>query len=162
MCSQNHSRLSRTLRFAQILGVSALLALSLNTVVQADPIATLRGAEINLEPTSPMMTRQDNSDMRRMRNYPEQPPTIPHKIRGYMIDLKANKCLSCHSRRATADSQAPMVSITHFMDRDNQVLATVTPRRYFCTQCHVPQLQTKPLVGNDFVDADTLINTKGN
>jgi len=162
MRNQNHSRLSRMLRLTQILGMSALIAMTLGTIAQAEPIATLRGAEINQEPTPPMMSRQDNSDMRRMRNYPEQPPTIPHKIRGYLINLNANKCLSCHSRRATADSQAPMVSVTHFMDRDNQVLATVTPRRYFCTQCHVPQLQTKPLVGNDFVDADTLIKAKGN
>ena len=103
------------------------------------------------------MTRMVNSDLREVRNYPEQPPTIPHKIRGYQIDLKANKCLSCHSRTAVGRSQAPMVSITHFMDRDGQVLATVTPRRYFCTQCHVPQHESKPLVENQFIDADALL-----
>ncbi|MBT3288836.1 MAG: hypothetical protein HN380_15920, partial [Victivallales bacterium] len=48
-------------------------------------------------------------------------------------------------------SQAPMVSVTHFMDRDGQVLSSVTPRRYFCNQCHVPQLEVKPLVANDFI-----------
>jgi cytochrome c-type protein NapB len=32
-----------------------------------------------------------------------------------------------------------MVSITHFMDRDGQFLASVSPRRFFCTECHVPQ-----------------------
>ena len=44
------------------------------------------------------------------------------------------------------ESQAPMVSITHFMDRDGQFLASVSPRRYFCTQCHVPQHDVKPPV----------------
>ena len=34
---------------------------------------------------------------------------------------------------APAKSQAPMVSITHFMDRDGQFLASVSPRRFFCT-----------------------------
>ncbi len=55
-----------------------------------------------------------------------------------------------------------MISVTHFMDREGQVLSSVTPRRYFCNQCHVPQLDAKPLVGNDFVDADAVIKAKGN
>lgn len=132
-----------------VLGSAAALA--------GDPIATLRGAELNAEPNAPLMSRQRNSDLREVRNYPEQPPTIPHKIRGYQIDLNTNKCMSCHSRTAIEQSQAPMVSITHFMDRDNQVLAAVTPRRYFCTQCHVPQHESRPLVENRFIDADTLL-----
>ena len=123
----------------------------------ADPITTLRGADLKTSPPAPIMTKKVNSDIRQVRNYPEQPPVIPHNIRGYQIDLKTNKCLSCHSRTAIGQSQAPMVSITHFMDRDLQVLATVTPRRYFCTQCHVPQHQTKPLVENSFIDADALL-----
>ena len=39
-----------------------------------------------------------------------------------------------------------MVSITHFMDRDGQFLAAVSPRRYFCEQCHVVQLEVDPIV----------------
>jgi cytochrome c-type protein NapB len=45
-----------------------------------------------------------------------------------------------------------MISITHFMDRNGQMLADVTPRRYFCTGCHVQQTDAKPLVGNTFED----------
>lgn len=50
-----------------------------------------------------------------------------------------------------------MLSVTHFMDRDGQILAAVSPRRYFCTQCHVSQFDVKPPVSNDFVDADSLL-----
>ncbi len=125
----------------------------------AEPIATLRGPTSLVEQgAAPTMPKVSNEDLRRLRNYPEQPPTIPHHIRGYQIDLNANKCLSCHSRRATADSNAPMVSITHFMNRDSQFLASVSPRRYFCTQCHVTQQVTKPLVGNDFADIDSVLS----
>jgi len=137
--------------------VGALFVFASGPVMAADPIATLRGAALDIQPKAPMMTRQVNTDIREVRIYPEQPPTIPHKIRGYQIDLKTNKCLSCHSRTAIGVSQAPMVSITHFMDRDAQVLAAVTPRRYFCTQCHVPQHVNKPLVENQFIDADALL-----
>jgi cytochrome c-type protein NapB len=32
------------------------------------------------------------------------------------------------------------------------MLADVSPRRYFCTECHVPQADVEPLVGNTFTD----------
>jgi nitrate reductase (cytochrome), electron transfer subunit len=99
-----------------------------------------------------------NDDKRRVRNYPEQPPVIPHTIEAYQITSNANKCLSCHARQFTGQSGAPMISVTHFMDRDGQVLASVSPRRYFCTQCHVPQQDAAPIIENRFVDVDTLLN----
>ncbi len=94
-------------------------------------------------------------DVRRPRNYPEQPPVIPHSIDGYQLTLNTNRCLTCHARQFVQGSGAPMISVTHFMDRDGQVLADVTPRRYFCTACHVPQADVQPLVPNTFRDALT-------
>lgn len=118
----------------------------------------LRGpTPLNDEGPAPPMAPTRNTAEREMRNYPEQPPVIPHSIDGYQIDLRSNKCLSCHARSRTAESQAPMVSITHFMDRDGQFLASVSPRRFFCTECHVPQSVADPPVSNDFVDIDTML-----
>ena len=108
-------------------------------------------------PAAPMSPTRNTSE-REARNYPEQPPVIPHSIDGYQIDLRSNKCLSCHARARTAESQAPMISITHFMDRDGQFLASISPRRYFCTECHVPQNSSKPPISNDFVDIDTMLS----
>ena len=104
------------------------------------------------------MTPMRNTSEKEVRNYPEQPPVIPHSIEGYQIDINGNKCMSCHARARTGESKAPMVSITHFMDRDGQFLASVSPRRFFCTSCHVPQNMVKAPVANDFVDIDTLLN----
>jgi cytochrome c-type protein NapB len=119
----------------------------------------LRGATPLAEegPAGPMTPTRNTSE-REVRNYPEQPPVIPHAIEGYQIDLRSNKCLSCHARARTAESQAPMISITHFMDREGQFLASISPRRYFCTECHVPQNVAKPPVSNDFVDIDTILS----
>jgi cytochrome c-type protein NapB len=111
------------------------------------------------EGPAPRLLPQANTDLREVRNYPEQPPVIPHTIEAYQLDANVNQCLSCHARSRTGESQAPMVSITHFMDRDGQFLASVSPRRYFCVQCHVPQLPVRPPVGNRFVDVDTLLST---
>lgn len=95
-------------------------------------------------------------DVRQMRAYPEQPPVIPHSIEGYQLSVNANRCLSCHKREFTQSSGAPMISVTHYMNREGQMLADVSPRRYFCTECHVPQADTRPLVENRFKDMSEL------
>jgi cytochrome c-type protein NapB len=146
--------------FKHILNFALVSGLLIGSAIADDNIATLRDASLTIEPDSPSMQNTENKDMRRERAYPMQPPTIPHKIDNYQVDLKANKCLSCHSRKQVEDSQAPMISVTHFMDRDGNFLADVSPRRYFCNQCHVPQLEAKPLVDNDFQDVDTLLRNK--
>jgi len=106
----------------------------------------------------PPISNPDNSDVRRSRNYAMQPPVVPHKIEGYQLDKNANRCMMCHARTRTQESQAPMISVTHFMDRDGNFLAELSPRRYFCLQCHVPQANLNPLINNKFVDVETMLN----
>ena len=108
------------------------------------------------------IANDENRDIKRERNYPDQPPTIPHAIRGYQIDMNGNKCLACHSRANSAKSQATAISITHYMDRDGQALAAVSPRRYFCNQCHVVQKEVQPLVGNSFETIDKILQDDAN
>lgn len=142
--------LRSSLAFALVLGGA--------TAVLAQDLPGLRGGvPLTEEGPAPRLMPVEETHLRRVRNYPEQPPTIPHKIEGYQLDLNANQCLGCHSRARTGESQAPMVSITHFMDRDGQFLAAVSPRRYFCLQCHVPQHEVGELVGNAFIDVDTVL-----
>lgn len=140
--------------------LATITAILLTTSVFAqNQVATLRGpAMLDQIDPAPPIAKTVNRDVRSARNYPEQPPIIPHKIDGYQIDLNSNQCMTCHSRKAVEISQAPMVSITHFMDRNNQFLATISPRRYFCTQCHVPETEARPLVENTFVDVDDVLD----
>jgi nitrate reductase (cytochrome), electron transfer subunit len=141
----------RTILAAAFLAATAALA-------QDGGFATLRqGTPLDMTKPPPPIPSVVNSDVRQARNWPEQPPVIPHQIDNYQVDLNVNKCLTCHSRTAVEVSQAPMVSVTHFMNRDGQVLAAITPRRFFCTQCHVPQMDVQPVVGNTFEDVDTVI-----
>ncbi|HET7804857.1 MAG TPA: nitrate reductase cytochrome c-type subunit [Pseudolabrys sp.] len=141
---------------------AAIFVAALSTVVMAQTFSALRGATpLNEEGPPPAMTPEQNSSIREPRNYPEQPPVIPHSTEGYEISANANKCLSCHARTRIRESQAPMISITHFTDRDGQFLASISPRRYFCTQCHVPQHNVRAPVTNDFVDIDTLLTRSG-
>ena len=104
------------------------------------------------EPVPPPFPRIVNDDQRKTRNYPMQPPLIPHQIDNYQVDLRFNKCMSCHGRDRVGESGAPMVSVTHFQDRDGNMRQEVSPRRYFCTQCHVPQADARLPVKNTFQD----------
>ena len=53
-----------------------------------------------------------------------------------------------------------MVSITHFMDFGDGLVPSprVSPRRFFCTECHVSQNVVKPPIDNDFVDVDSMLS----
>jgi nitrate reductase (cytochrome), electron transfer subunit len=146
------------MRASRLLAIVGALAVALALpALGVEPLGLRGPTPLDREPAAPPIANDINDDRRMARNYPEQPPVIPHTIRGYEISLNANRCLTCHGRQFTSQSQAPMISITHFMDRDDQILATVSARRYFCTQCHAPQTDAKPLVENRFIDIDTLI-----
>jgi cytochrome c-type protein NapB len=126
------------------LAMGAVAATS--TMLFAETFSALRGpVPLDRIGSAPRLTPLANTSERQVRNYPEQPPVIPHTTEGY------------DARSRTGESQAPMVSITHFMDRDGQFLATISPRRYFCEQCHVPQHTVKAPVQNNFVDIDTVL-----
>ena len=146
-------------KFALILAL--LLPLSVFAQAQPAPRAldNMRGATPLAETTKPpALVNPDNSDVKRQRNYAMQPPIIPHKIENYQIDKSANRCMMCHARTRTQESQAPMISVTHFQNRDGNFLAELSPRRYFCLQCHAPQANLEPLVNNQFKDVDTMLN----
>lgn len=139
--------------------IALVLAVALaGGAIAVDMTDRMRGAPIEQTTKPPPLTNADNSDIKRVRNYAMQPPVIPHKIDGYQLDKNANRCMFCHARTKTQESQAPMISVSHYMDRDGNFLAELSPRRYFCLQCHVSQVDQKPLVENRFVDVDTLLN----
>lgn len=89
-------------------------------------------------------------------SYVYQPPLVPHTIRNYEVSLNVNKCLSCHSWKNAKDMGATKISVTHYVNRQEQVLSDVSPRRYFCLQCHVPQADAQPLVDSTFLSVDSL------
>lgn len=141
----------------RLLPALAALAVAV-AVAQQNPTSPglshgLRGAApLTEEPVPPQFPKIVNDDQRKTRNYPMQPPLIPHQIDNYQVDLRFNKCMDCHGRTRTQESGAPMVSVTHFQDRDGNVLAEISARRYFCTGCHVVQTDARVPVKNTFVD----------
>jgi len=94
--------------------------------------------------------RTERNDRLVPRSHRWQPPVIPHNIKGYQITKNVNTCLVCHSRSAAQQSGATAVARSHYLGRDGKELPTVSTRRYFCLQCHVPQADADPLVANTF------------
>lgn len=138
--------------------VAIIGVLCFSAALAADNLEGLRGpTPLNQEPKAPGMATVENFDVRRGRAYTSQPPTIPHAIDRYELTRNVNFCMYCHSRVRNKEFGAPMVSATHYMDRDSNFLAEISPRRYFCTQCHVVQTDARPPVDNLFVDVYDLV-----
>ena len=142
-----------------LFGVMLVSALASSAVMSADGVTSLRGhAELDDTRKADSLKRVQKDSAPIQRNYIQQPPLIPHSIRGYRISQKNNKCLSCHSWENYREFGATKISQTHFTNRDGIDLADVSPGRFFCTQCHVPQVDTAPLVSNTFKPVDVLNN----
>ena len=135
-----------------------LIVLWFASAVHAAPLVdAMRGpAPLADEPHPPPLANQENKDVRRNRAFAMQPPTIPHRIDGYQVDRNANRCVGCHARTRIEETKAIPIPATHYMDRDGTMRGDISPRRYFCTQCHVPQDDVKPLVDNTYQDFQTL------
>ncbi len=84
------------------------------------------------------------------RSWKQQPPTIPHKIEKDEITLQVNTCLRCHSADNYKKEKAPKVGDSHFVAADGSKSDKMDMRRYFCNQCHAPQLNVTPLIENTF------------
>ncbi|MBC8493882.1 MAG: nitrate reductase cytochrome c-type subunit [Candidatus Thioglobus sp.] len=126
-----------------------------NSAVDTVDVASLRGTHV-LDDLSiaPQKIKWIKKNVEFERSYDDQPPLIPHKTAGMTINLKKNKCLSCHSDENYKEEESPKMSSTHFFTRDDKRLPEMSPRRYFCLQCHVPQAKLDPLVESDFINLD--------
>jgi cytochrome c-type protein NapB len=145
-------------KLACMLGLMMALVMGvMSTNAMAEELRSLRGTEAIKGDVPSENYRYERDKVAQQRQYVQQPPIIPHTTKGYLITKEFNKCLDCHSWNRAADTGAPRVSVTHFKTREGKELGNVSPRRYFCVQCHVPQTDAKPLVGNTFKPADGLV-----
>ncbi len=133
------------------LAAFAMAVISSQSVIAKEGVASLRGTQ-DIEGKSLKVTKKKvvSQEGGFERNYKLQPPLIPHKIDKYKINLKTNGCLKCHSKKNYKKEKAPMLGESHFLTRDGKKLNKVSSRRYFCNQCHAPQVEANPLVKNDF------------
>lgn len=132
-----------------ILTITAFAAMFYTIAVSAE-VQSLRGDELTT-----MAKKSEKLKLMEVkggikRSYKLQPPMVPHKVDEYEVNLKTNGCLACHSEKTFEEKKSPKIGDSHYENRDGKVLETLSSRRYFCNQCHAPQLDAKPLVQNNF------------
>ena len=145
-------------RIRIVIALAAALAFTLPPAISfaEDAVQSLRNADV-ADPDNVVGQYRLLPDGQPLpRDYVQQPPLVPHKIEGYEITLNFNRCMDCHSWSRYRETGATKVSLTHFKDRDGGELSNISPRRYFCVQCHTPQTDAKPLVDNNFMRAEGL------
>ena len=143
------------MRFIPALGLAAALLLSgVGGAGAQQKMESLRG-DVPIEQLSKNdnMFRPERDQDLIPRDFQKQPPLIPHSIKGYNITQNFNKCMDCHSKERAEETGATLVAKSHYLDREDKKHPNISPRRYFCLQCHVPQFDAKPLVENTYKPA---------
>lgn len=138
--------------------LTAIAAFSIMLVtgptVATESISSLRGDQdlsaMAKEPSKQKVVAKEGGFE---RSYSLQPPMVPHVVDKYPITIRNNGCMKCHSKKNYQKEKSPMVGESHFTDRDGKVHETLSSRRYFCNQCHAPQMSGEPLVQNNFEGA---------
>lgn len=133
----------------------ATLALCLTALAgwgvgQATDLVSERGSAIEAPSPEPEKRKVEVVQGGFDRSWDTQPPMIPHDIEKYEISLRLNGCLKCHSEATAEKEKTKPTPKSHFLDRDGNQMEQLSSRRYFCTQCHAPQLSGAPLVENTF------------
>ena len=114
-------------------------------------VNSLRGVAIPSTIQAPELERFIKDKENVERTFEEQPPVVPHENEKYAINLQENKCMDCHLKpEGKEEAKSVEMSESHFIDRNGNKLAKPAGSRYFCTQCHVPQVDRAPLVGTNF------------
>ena len=85
------------------------------------------------------------------RTFKEQPPLVPHATDNFdEITVTENQCMDCHSLEKYREKKAPKLGDSH-LTFGSDMKKTLTMDRYQCNNCHVPQVDAKPLVELNFV-----------
>jgi cytochrome c-type protein NapB len=149
------------MKILPLIMITASLAMSMNVQayqeVTSGGLETIRGmAKVNETKSAESLKRVIKDKNPIKRNYVHQPPVVPHQIRGYRVNKDSNKCLTCHSWKYARETGATKISLTHYEARDGKTLSDVSPRRYFCSQCHVTQADAPELIDNTFKPVELL------
>ena len=121
----------------------------------ADSAKSMRGADVSApdaaSETKAYAGKRPGTQSVVARTFSTQPPVIPHAVENFdEITLEENQCLSCHGPDVYKKKSSPLIGKSHFLDRDGKKLASTSPARHNCVQCHVPQVDAPPLVDNAF------------
>jgi nitrate reductase (cytochrome), electron transfer subunit len=140
--------------------VSAMLLAGIVGCASA-PVESMRAKDVEAADMAPDMKQYSEKSPGGVgpqilipRTFAGQPPLIPHTAEKYEpITREENDCLECHVSDELNGRKMPRMGDSHFvkLDKSGKAKPVVSMARWNCTQCHVPQVDAKPLVENRFV-----------
>lgn len=138
-----------------IILTTLLIGASTGGWAQSDSLQSLRGLDVGaVDPAPDSRTYLGAKPGRQKlidRTFQNQPPLIPHALENFdEITLQDNQCMECHSPETYKKKEAPKIGDSHFQDESGKQLASLPMTRHNCLQCHIPQTDAAPLVGNSF------------
>lgn len=143
--------------------VSIVFATILATVIGCAntlPPAPMRGADVSAPDKAPVL-KQYAEKMPGVgetklieRTFVGQPPMVPHSIEKYVpLTIEENACIECHQTLEIRGQKIPQIGTSHFSKtvKTKAGAPALEMSRFQCDNCHVPQVDAKPLVESHFV-----------
>lgn len=150
--------MKNSLRFALVaLATSAFSLAATPPALSAESgVKSLRGADAQVSDQAPeekiQLGKRPGSQKPIARSFEQQPPVIPHATENFdEITLEENQCLTCHGPEKYKEKKSPKIGDSHFRNQQTgEIMKQMSYARHNCMQCHVPQVDTPPLVDNTF------------
>ncbi len=144
-----------------ILAIASAAAVAATQGIRADSMGLSKGSVFDVPAQQVYASKALPPGQNKLlpRAYLNAPPQVPHQVDDFLpITAQSNMCIACHNvpdlwgKQREAGQPTP-IPPSHYTDQRNapgKVGAQLVNARYTCNQCHVPQLDAKPLVANTF------------
>jgi len=110
--------------------------------------------EEKIEPEHGVYSKTEPGKSKRIeRAFENSPPLIPHDLTGMLPLAETNNaCLNCHMPETARGIGATPMPGSHFYDMDTgkDLGGKLDGKRYFCLECHVPQVNLPEPIKNQF------------
>ncbi len=141
-----------TLKMSLIAVLAVTVAACASTAMQ---VSSLRHNSVSAADSAPVektyVGKKPGNQALIARTFSTQPPLISHTIDDYEIGPTENACWECHNSDDFKGKKMPMVAKSHLVpSTDPDAAPKLDMLRYQCNTCHVPQVDAKPLVENNF------------
>lgn len=148
--------------FASLVLTSAASSVALAAQpISADSMGLSKGSVFKVPAPKVYITKAGPPGTNQLlpRAYPGALPQIPHDISNFLpIAAQNNICISCHNipgqwgktREPGMPTPMPATHYTDLRSSSGTVSDQINNARFNCNQCHVPQMDAKPLVENTF------------
>lgn len=144
-----------------MLMIASFSAISAAQTIPADSMGLSKGSVFDVPAQKAYGTKALQPGLNKLlpRAYLNAPPQVPHQVEDFLpITAQSNMCIACHNvpdlwGKKREPGQPTPIPPSHYTDQRNapgKVGDHLVNARYTCNQCHVPQLDAKPLVANTF------------